>query len=397
MFTAYADYNRAYMPLARQHAESYIRRMYPENYSDKEGGNGWTIGTAAWLYTIEGFSVHSGPGTGAFTSMLFWDYYDFTRDIEILKNVSYPVIAGMADFLSRTLTEEDGNLLVLFSASPEQYNPEDDCYCFTTGCAFDQQMVWENHKNTIAAADLLGIDNELIRKLKSQIERLDPVQIGASGQVKEFREENAYGDIGEYHHRHISHLVGLYPGTLINPGKPEWMEAAKVTLNLRGDQSTGWAMAHRLNLWARTGDGNRAHKLFSDLLRNGTLPNLWDTHPPFQIDGNFGGTAGVAEMLLQSHAGYIDILPALPDCWADGSFNGLVARGNFHVYAAWKNKKPVAITIEVKAGGICRIKLHSDNFLINGKDDMAAGYECVEGTIISLLKNKDDIINIKFK
>jgi alpha-L-fucosidase 2 len=384
MFTVYADYNKAYMPLAKEFAESYIRRMYPENYSEKAGDNGWTIGTAAWLYTIEGFSVHSGPGTGGFTSLLFWDYYDFTRDKDILKNTSYPVIYDMASFLSKTLLEEDGFLLVKYSASPEQQSPEDECYCFTTGCGFDQQMVWENHKNAIAAAEILGAEDDLIKKLKAQIGRLDPVQVGASGQIKEFREENEYGEIGEYHHRHISHLVGLYPGTIINPGTPELMEAAKVTLNNRGDKSTGWAMAHRLNLWARTGDGNRAHKLYADLLRNGTLPNLWDTHPPFQIDGNFGGTAGVAEMLLQSHAGYIDVLPALPDCWAEGSFSGLVARGNFHVSAVWKNKQPTEITIEAKAGGECRIKLRGSSISITGEDNRPVSFE----------RNGDDVVSI---
>ena len=141
-------------------------------------------------------------------------------------------------------------------------------------------MVWENHKNTIAAACELGLTPPLIQTLREQLPRLDPVQIGSSGQVKEFREERKYGEIGESHHRHISHLVGLYPGSCITRETPEWMAAAKVTLNRRGDKSTGWAMAHRINLWARTGEGNRAHKLYGDLLRFGTLPNLWDTHPP---------------------------------------------------------------------------------------------------------------------
>ena len=397
MFTAYADYNKAYMPLAKEFAESYIKRMYPENYSDKPGDNGWTIGTAAWLYTIEGFSIHSGPGTGGFTSLLFWDYYDFTRDKEILKNISFPVIYDMANFLSKTLLEEDGYLLVKFSASPEQQSPEDECYCFTTGCGFDQQMVWENHKNTIAAAEILGIEDDLIRTLKAQISRLDPVQIGASGQIKEFREENEYGEIGEYCHRHISHLVGLYPGTIINPGTPELIEAAKVTLNNRGDKSTGWAMAHRLNLWARTGDGNRAHKLYADLLSNGTLPNLWDTHPPFQIDGNFGGTAGVAEMLLQSHTGYIDILPGLGDCWADGSFSDLVARGNFNISAVWKNKMLSAINIEAKAGGECKLNLRGSYIITAVKNNYPVTFKRDSNNMLSIITNIDDIIKIELK
>ena len=179
-----------------------------------------------------------------------------SRDKNI-KNTVYPVIADMASFLSKTLAEEDGFLLVKYSASPEQQDPEDECYCFTTGCGFDQQMVWENHKNTLAAADALGIEDGLIIKLRAQIGRLDPVQIGASGQVKEFREENEYGDIGEYHHRHISHLVGLYPGTLIHPGTPAWMEAAKVTLN-KGRPVHGLGNGAPPNL-GRAGDGNRAH------------------------------------------------------------------------------------------------------------------------------------------
>lgn len=177
------------------------------------------------------------------------------------------------------------------------------------------------------------------------------MQIGDSGQIKAFREERKYGD-----HRHISHLVGLYPGTLINTKTPAWMKAAKRTLRLRGDRSTGWAMAHRLNAWARSGDGNHAYHLFRLLLKRGTLPNLWDTHPPFQIDGNFGGTSGVAEMLLQSHEGCIRPLAALPRRWKKGRFRGLVARGNFVIDAAWRDHHLTELKTLSRAGEPCIVE-----------------------------------------
>ena len=250
----------------------------------------------------------------------------------------------------------DGQLLVRLSASPAQQGP-DGRYYETVGCAFDQQMIYENHKRTLEAAEILGItDDPLLPVLHKQLPLLDPVQIGLDGQVKEFREEGHYGEIGEYEHRHISHLVGLYPGTLINKNTPEWLEGAKISLTRRSDRSTGWAAAHRLCAWARTGDGNHAYALYRSMLERNTLPNLWDTHPPFQIDGNFGAVAGISEMLLQSQAGFLDFLAALPDVWASGSFDGLVARGNFVCGCDWQNKKPTELRVFARSSGNVRIR-----------------------------------------
>ncbi len=355
-FEAYADYHRAYLPLAKRHADAYVMHCNPDAYEGR-GRNGWIIGTGAWPYTISGLDLemkdHSGPGTGAFTALLFHEWYQFTRDAERLQDTVYPALSGMSRLLSKTLEPVGELLLVRHSASPEQIH--NGTYYATRGCAFDQQMVCENHRATLAAADALGINDDLTRLLRAQVDRLDPVQVGTSGQIKEFREEQAYGEIGEYHHRHISHLVGLQPGSLINSSTPEWMEAARVTLELRGDESTGWAMAHRLNLWARAGDGARALRLLHLLLARGTAPNLWDRHPPFQIDGNFGGTHGVAEMLMQSHEGFINLLPALPPEWHTGAFHGLLARGAFEVSAVWKDGCITMVTIHARAGGRCRL------------------------------------------
>ena len=357
-FLPYFDFCEAYMDKTQQIADTYIGSLYPERVSKEKGGNGWAIGTAVWPYSVQGLSTnsvwfHSGPGTGAFTTMLLWDAFAFTGDMELLKKRVYKPLKAMARFLNKTLISVDGKWLVEYSASPEQKH--EGVHYHTTGCAFDQMMVWECFNETIIAADLLGDKDELISELKEKVNLLDPVQVGLDGQIKEYREEEHYGDIGEYHHRHISHLVGAYPGVLINKNTPELLKAVEKTLEFRGDKSTGWAMAHRINVWARTGNGNRTHKVYSTLLSNGILENLWDTHPPFQIDGNFGGTSGVAEMLIQSHAGYVELIPCIPDVWKTGFFKGLCARGGFVIDAVWKDGKLTQANVLSNNGGEFRL------------------------------------------
>lgn len=357
LFMPYVQYNEAYRKSAMLNAVNYIRKNNPEALDPRDGENGWTIGTGATGYGIGAPGGHSGPGTGGFTTKLFWDYYDFTRDRKILAEHTYPAILGMAKFLSKTLKpSSDGFLLADPSSSPEQKHNGGNYQ--TKGCTFDQGMIWENFRDLLEASEILKKKDTFVKIIEKQIEKLDPIHIGESGQIKEYREEKKYSDIGDPIHRHISHLCPLYPGTLINGTTPEWLNAARVALDNRGDRPgiwKGWPMAHRLNAWARLKDGNRAYHLYSLILSEGVMENLWSLCPPFQIDANLGGTAGFAEMLLQSHEGYIEPLAALPDVWKNGFYRGLVARGNFEISATWENGKAVNFEIHSRKGEICKV------------------------------------------
>ncbi len=383
LFDCYLDYFRAYYPHAARLSEEQMMEKHPGN-KDLPGGAGWSISTAAYPCKVAvpcGEST-DGNGTGALMAKCFSDYYAFTMDREKLKSILYPAVLGAALYMTKIMEPHGDLLLAVPSSSPEQ--KVNGTFYVTVGSAWDQQNAYEMHRDAVSMAKVLGKENDPeIKMLKERMERLDPVQIGASGQIKEFREENEYGEIGEFHHRHMSQLVGLYPGTLINETTPAWLEAAIVTMTNRGDKSTGWAMAHRLNLWARTKRGERAYALYRQLLRTGTNCNLWDVHPPFQIDGNLGGTAGVAEMLLQSHEGYMEPLAAIPAAWDTGSYSGLVARGDFEVAASWANGQMKEIRVTSKAGEQCRLKYYNV-----GKATVSAS----DGSTVSVTKERDELI-----
>ena len=358
-FQAYADMNAAFRPLTRARAIGYLKRTVGENPDlPPPGEDLWCVGTGVSPWGSGAPGGHSGPGTGGLTTKLFWDWWDYTRDREALEKHVYPVLHGMADFLVRAVRETNGLYLASYSASPEQKVPVDPAdrskgqknYA-TVGCAFDQQMIDENNRDFLKVHDLLGKGDDFVAKMvRKQLGKYDPVQIGASGQVKEYREERAYGEIGDPHHRHISQLVGLCPGRLISSDRPDWLAAARVSLERRGHGGTGWAEAHRFNCWARAQDAERAYEWLCALESSHLFANLFNSHRAkgeiFQVDGNFGATSGIAEMLLQSHGdGRIELLPALPKAWASkGSFRGLCARGGYVVDCAWRDGRPVSAT-----------------------------------------------------
>ena len=358
LFDPYIDFYRAYLPAHQALAKQYLTQYHPSGLS-ADGDNGWALGNSMRPYERSGKANHSGFGTGPWTTMLFWDDYDFTRDKKLLREVVYPAMRGQANFLSRFVQDVDGKLLAKPSSSPENANSLQ-----TVGATFDQQMIYENYRDTIEAARILGLHDPLIPVLKTQLPRLDPILIGDSGQIKEYREETTYGSIGDPHHRHMSQLLGLYPGQLINSTTPAWLAAAKVSLEGRGltAGTPGWAVAQRLATWARTGDGNQAYACYHTWQSNHAMYNLWNNHRDstttklFQVDGNFGVTAGVGEMLLQSHEEVVAPLAALPKAWSKGSYRGLLARGAFEVSANWSNGHADRFEILSRAGGPLKLR-----------------------------------------
>jgi alpha-L-fucosidase 2 len=324
------------------------------------GARGWVVhhNTDLWRASapIDGPQFGMWPLGGAWLCQHLWDRYDYSRDKDYLAKV-YPAMKGAAEFFLDTLVEEPKHewLVTSPSLSPENSHPFGTSIC--AGPTMDMQILRDLFSNCIRAAEILGVDEDFRKQVAATRQRLAPNQIGSAGQLQEWLEDWDM-KAPEIHHRHVSHLYGLYPSDQIHVRTtPDLAAAVRKSLEVRGDEATGWGIGWRLNLWARLHDGEHAYTILTMLLRSErTYPNMFDAHPPFQIDGNFGGVSGIGEMLLQSCAGEIEILPALPKSWPNGSVKGLRARGGFELDIEWKDSKLVSVTVRSIVGGSCRLR-----------------------------------------
>lgn len=317
------------------------------------GARGWTTSVSSNIFGFttplsdKNMSWNFSPVAGPWLATHVWNYYDYTRDINFLKITGYQIIKESAMFAVDYLWHKsDGTYTAAPSTSPE-HGPIDE------GATFSHAVIREILICAIEASKVLDIDVDERRKWEDVLANIVPYKVGRYGQLMEWSK-----DIDDPYdrHRHVNHLFGLHPGHTISPIiTPELAQASRTALEHRGDGATGWSMGWKLNQWARLHDGNRSYTLYSNLLKNGTNDNLWDSHPPFQIDGNFGGTAGVTEMLMQSHMGFIHLLPALPDVWHDGRITGIRAKGNFTVDLYWSDNNLTKAVIHSGSGVPCRL------------------------------------------
>ena len=379
----------------------YYGRIAAKEYAgieSKDGQeNGWLVHTQAtpFGWTTPGWNYYWGwsPAANAWMMQNVYDYYKFTKDESYLKEKIYPMLKETAKFWNSFLHYDQASDRWVSSPS---YSPEHGT--ITIGNTFDQSLVWQLFHDYMEVANHLKVDQDLVTEVKAKFDKLKPLHINNEGRIKEWYEEDSpqFTNEGiENNHRHVSHLVGLFPGTLFSKDQAEYLEAARATLNHRGDGGTGWSKANKINLWARLLDGNRAHRLLAEQLKYSTLENLWDTHAPFQIDGNFGATSGIAEMLLQSHTGYIAPLPALPDAWKDGQVSGLVARGNFEVSMKWKDKNLQSLSFLSNVGGDLVVdypNIEASQVKVNGKSVKAT---VLKDGRIQLATQKGDVITFE--
>jgi len=320
-----------------------------------EDAQGWVMHmmTNVWNFTAPGEHPSWGATNtgGAWLCEHLWERYEYSCDTTYLKRI-YPILRGAAQFFHSTMVVEPQNkwLVTAPTSSPENgffIDGHDQPVSICMGPAMDTEIITELFSNVIRASEIIGSSDELINQLKADLLQLPPLQISPEGYLQEWLEDYKEMDI---HHRHVSHLYGLHPSNLISPIEtPELADACRTTLNRRGDGGTGWSRAWKINFWARLFDGNRAETLLKSLFASaidtegkhisGTYPNLWCSHPPFQLDGNFGGAAGIGEMLLQSHMGYINPLPALPDSWSEGHVSGMKVRGGAEIEMRWEDNK----------------------------------------------------------
>ena len=405
-FIPYVDYNAAYMPEAEKHANNVINKYNP-SVSGQDGGNGWTMGIAGNPFFV---NQDRSCGNLGLLTQVFYEYYEFTKDEEVLELV-YDVLANAARFVTKCVKEYDGLYLVEYCDSPEMY--VNGVWYYTTGTTYAQTLAYINNYAALQCAKEMGIDLKDVGTLASndfavlstildQLDKYDPINVGLSGQIKEFREEDYYGSLGNPNHRHISQLVGLFPGNLINSSTDAWIDAALVTLAGRNDGLTdwpngttntneasivAWAWAHKQALYARCGEGDLAQEMLAGNLRNSTLQNLLMVCGKiFQIEASSGTTAAIAEMLLQSDEGFIEILPAIPTNWDKGAYTGLVARGNFEVSVEWEDSVATKINILSNLGGKVSLKYPAfHNVTICNSRGENVAYEISDNNVITFM------------